>query len=247
MLDSGADVSLITSQLANSLRAKRIRCPTRVIGINNDSDAGHLVEATLTSLLGMTRESVTIQALVVDKLPDVPWTKLSEVSNRPFLQGKLLLADWSKENRVDVLVGSRDIPVCYHGMKAERSADKKLIARSTIFGWTVLGGAPAEEPSTPAIRVAMADSRPDVIIERFWKTEDVPTPASPYTAEEATAIDHFKETITRDLDGRYVVQLPRKSPVPVQGESRSLAVKRFQSNKHSLEKNGTWPQLEAAV
>ena len=130
MLDSGADVSLITSQLANSLRAKQIPCPTRVIGINNDSDAGHLVKVTLTSLLCMTRESVNIQALVVDKLPDVAWTKLSEVSNRPFLQGKQL-ADWSKENRVDVLVGARDIPVCYHDMKAERSADKKLIARST--------------------------------------------------------------------------------------------------------------------
>ena len=63
------------------------------------------MEVTLTSLLGMTRESVTIQALVVDKLPDVPWTKLSEVSNRHFLQGKQL-ADWSKEYRVDVLVGS---------------------------------------------------------------------------------------------------------------------------------------------
>ena len=60
-------------------------------------------------------------------------------------------------------------------MKAERSADKKLIARSTIFGWTVFGGAPAEEPSTPAIRLAMADSRADVIVDRFWKNEDVST------------------------------------------------------------------------
>ena len=44
-----------------------------------------------------------------------------------------------------------------------------------------------------------------------------------------------------------MVQLPRKSPVPVLGESRSLAVKRFQANKRSLEKKGTWPQFEAAV
>ena len=35
--------------------------------------------------------------------------------------------------------------------------------------------------------------------------------------------------------------------MPVLGESRSLAIKRFQSNKRSLEKKGTWPQFEAAV
>ena len=93
----------------------------------------------------------------------------------------------------------------------------------------------------------MADSRADVIVERFWKTEDVPTSTSPYTAEEAAAIHYFKETTARDLDGRYVVQLPCKSPVPVLGESRSFAVKRLQSNKRSLEKKGTWPQFEAAV
>ena len=79
MLDSGADVSLITSQLANSLRAKRIPCPTRVIGINN---AGHLVEVTLTSLLGTTRESVTIQALVV-QTSRRPMDQLSEVLTDP--------------------------------------------------------------------------------------------------------------------------------------------------------------------
>ena len=44
-----------------------------------------------------------------------------------------------------------------------------------------------------------------------------------------------------------MVQLPRKSPVPVLGESRSLAVKGFQSNKRSLKKKAAWPQFEAAV
>ena len=82
--DHSADVSLIISQLGNSLRAKRIPCPTRFIQINK-SDAGHLVEVTCISVRyeqGICDHS----NLVVDRIPDVPWTKLSKVSNRPYLQ-----------------------------------------------------------------------------------------------------------------------------------------------------------------
>ena len=33
---------------------------------------------------------------------------------------------------------------------------------------------------------------------------------SPLTAEEASAVNNFKETIQRDTEGRYIVNLPRK-------------------------------------
>ena len=69
----------------------------------------------------------------------------------------------------------------------------------------------------------------------------------PLTAEKATAVDHFHEMMQRDPSGRYVVSLPHKNPVPVIGESMSMALRRYHSNKCSLEQKGTWKKFETAV
>ena len=47
-------------------------------------------------------------------------------------------------------------------------------------------------------------------------------------------MSHFKENHSRAKDGWFVVPLPRKPNPPSLGESRSQAVRRFLSLKHSL-------------
>ena len=116
--DHSADVNLITSQLANSLRAKQIPCPTRVIQINN-SDAGHLVEVTCISVRyeqGIYDHSSSggrqNSRCSMDYGPSCLKYQTDPTCRKQ-------LADWSKENRVDVLVGSRNIPICYHDREVQ--------------------------------------------------------------------------------------------------------------------------------
>ena len=51
----------------------------------------------------------------------------------------------------------------------------------------------------------------------------------------------------READGRYVVSLPKKSPTAVLGEFRQVALRRFNTNKRTLECEGTWKTFNTSV
>ena len=102
-------------------------------------------------------------------------------------------------------------------------------------------------PSHEYSRVASVEEKADTNIQCLWRTEDLRAAASPLTAEETAAVDHFKETARREADGRYVVSLLSKSPTPILGESRHVALRRFNANKLSLERKGTWDTLKTSV
>ena len=44
-----------------------------------------------------------------------------------------------------------------------------------------------------------------------WHAEVVPGSSSHYTEEENAAVDHFQDTMQHGEDGRYIVQLPKRS------------------------------------
>lgn len=69
------------------------------------------------------------------------------------------------------------------------------------------------------LKIASRDQPCEELLERFWSMESVPGEglAPP---EEQQALDHFRDTVVRDEDGRYSVQLPRKSPDHQLGYSR---------------------------
>ena len=156
------------------------------------------------------------------------------------------MADWGRKSRVDIILGMEDMSYCYHPDLC-CSTDKKLEARKSIFGWVVRGIYSDSDATPRVLHVASVEEKADTIIQCLWKTEDLPVAASPLTAEETAAVDHFKETVRREADGRYVVSLSRKSHTPVLGESRQVALRRFNVNKHSLEHKGTWDTFKTSV
>ena len=82
------------------------------------------------------------------------------------------------------------------------------------------------------------------MLQLFWELERVPGEATHLTSDEQAAVASFKDTHTRDADGRYRVQLPRKTPGPILGSSRNTAKRRFQ---RSLERKGSWDAFSKAV
>ncbi len=94
LLDSGTAVSLVTSRLANSLKAKRIKDkPLLILGVNAECCHEDVVELELSPVYTGLNRSLFIKAYITDKIPDSNITvPMSEVSTKTFLQG-LQLAD----------------------------------------------------------------------------------------------------------------------------------------------------------
>ena len=85
LLDSGAAVSLVTSRLANSLKAKRIKDkPLLIQGANAERCHEDVVELELSPVYTGLKRSLSIQDYVTDKIPDSNITvPMSEVSTKP--------------------------------------------------------------------------------------------------------------------------------------------------------------------
>ena len=67
------------------------------------------------------------------------------------------------------------------------------------------------------------------------------------TEEELAALKHFRDTHSREADGRYVVRLPRKSTTLALGCSREQAIRRYKQNEKSLNRKGLLPEFLEAV
>ncbi|XP_048000292.1 uncharacterized protein LOC125237342 [Leguminivora glycinivorella] len=77
------------------------------------------------------------------------------------------------------------------------------------------------------------------MVEKFWETERLESEENDtLTPQELRAEKIYQETVTRDVDGRYVVALPFKSDKPILPEnSREIALRRFMSTERRLEAN----------
>ena len=81
----------------------------------------------------------------------------------------------------------------------------------------------------------------------FWEIEEPPTSEVHLTEDDQKAIDKFKNTVSRDPDGRYIVSLPRAGPKMDLGHSRQQALRRFYSNRKQLQKSDRWESFSEAV
>ena len=106
-----------------------------------------------------------------------------------------------------------------------KSGHHDPIAQLTHFGWVILG--PTEELGSSSVissHVSVEhDDLQDILI-RFWEQGEVPiTIAADLTPEEAECEEHFEQTHSRDILGRYIVRLPLVSPPHELGESYTTA------------------------
>ena len=77
---------------------------------------------------------------------------------------------------------------------------------------------PTKSAST-CLKVSPMHEHCEKLLQRFWHFEEPPCGNVALTAEELKALTHFKNTVPRQLDGRYMVSLPRRYPIPELGKS----------------------------
>ena len=256
LLDSGSGLSFVTSRFVNSLGLQKISQPTRIKGFQQaDTPAiKHRVDFSLRVPSGAVTILQPMQALVVESITgDLPSGPLPAVREQPYLQG-LKLADptFDKPGRVDLLLGVDSLPLLMGG-SITYSEDRLLWATVTAYGWVISGKCHAQQ-QTPRSHLCLTagsvDQQTQDLLINFLETESLAstdTSEPTCTLDEQRAEDHFLQTHSRQPDGRYVVQLPRKMDPPALGCSRERALRRHHQNSASLTRKGKFKEFQDAL
>jgi hypothetical protein len=72
-------------------------------------------------------------------------------------------------------------------------------------------------------------------LRKFWEQEEIVI--THHTKEEKAVELHYKDTTSRDENGRFTVKLPRHNMHPPMGDSFAVAEKRFLQLERKLQGN----------
>ena len=250
-LDSGATISLVTSKLAQALKARPIPCHTEITGVGGGKTSSHQVDLELSSALAPGGDNIQVRAHVVDHITDGYHPQdLEGVKRMSFLKG-LQLADpeFDRSGKIDILLGIAACNECTYD-DVVSAPNRRFKAHKTIFGWAIGGERPAGAApnfATTCLKAAAKEDPTHELLRAFWRLEEVPGSDGDFSAEESQAVESFHDSMQRDPDGRYRVKLPRKDPTPELGESREMARRRYLQNEKSLIKRGRWAEFSTAV
>lgn len=111
------------------------------------------------------------------------------------------------------------------------------MAQNTIFGWVLSGPLPTENiQAFSTILSFFSEISIDEQIAKFWEVEKIHDEKL-LSEEDKFCEQLFSETISRDSDGRYIVCLPFKNPMPPLGYSRDIALRQYSRMEKTLAKN----------
>jgi len=235
-LDTGASSSLITEKVASQRLS--------ITGACGKGISKYFVELTLQSTLDETKK-MTTKFNVVRLLPRAPSPLNTElIKQEVHIQG-LPLADPEFGGQLDALIGGIDYNECVVG-SITKGSTSSIAAQPTIFGWTVTGPLEQAPHSASFLQIHTEQDTLHKDLSFLWEIDRTPeqTQLNP-EAEEVR--QHFLDTHKIDIDGRYVVKLPRISNPPVLGSSRNLAMRRCLQNMKSLDKKGKSVEFNAAL
>ncbi|GFV86579.1 integrase catalytic domain-containing protein [Trichonephila clavipes] len=155
----------------------------------------------------------------------VPTTKIDfNLNNIPNL--KLADKNFNIPERVQMLLGAE---VFYELMLPGqfKTEGSNVIFQNTVFGFIVSGSISSDAQGKEHCGFIQAADNLEHSIKKFWEIENVEI-NSVKTSELDICEDHFKNTHSRDDQGRYTVAMPLKVPSCL-GESRQTAIQRLNS------------------
>ncbi|XP_044588714.1 uncharacterized protein LOC123267892 [Cotesia glomerata] len=231
LLDTCATANFITENLTNKLKLPMQNCSIPIGAVNGmQTFSKHLVQVTCKSLNDKFQRSLSF--LTVNEI-----TELSPNETFPrdkiHIPKNIILADpqFHIPRPVDVLIGSgTTLSLLSVGQINCSQADCDLILQKTQLGWVVAGGVNDDQNILPVI-CQLTDLSSQ--LTKFWTIEDVGSKDS-RSLDDSTCENHYHQTTTRDVDGRYIVKLPFRVDNVDFGNSKNQAYKRFLSLQRRL-------------
>lgn len=232
LVDQGSQATFITETTVQLLGLKRSRLEANVTGIGNNSiKARHIVNIDIHSLLN-TEYVTQVNAHVLTKLTPLLPSKEIDITNWPGLtQMKLADPHMHSPGPIDLLLGA-DVyaMILLEGLQRNGS----LIAQNSRLGWLLSGTIHSKvDQSSHNLTVSTTLIEVDQLLRKFWETEEYKPNEKPLSLLDKQCEEHYKQTHTRQEDGRYIVRLPFKDNHEENlGDSRQIALNRL----HHMEK-----------
>lgn len=253
LLDSASSTSFVSERLAQSLCLPRSSKTVSISGIAGLSHQSPLHSVTTFSISAISStEKFQVTAVVVPRVTcDLPlqpvhfnskWTHLSSL--------QLADPDFGNPGKIDILLGV-DIyaETLLHGRRSGPPGSP--VAFETSFGWVLAGSSSnacvSSHHSVASFHTQLAVTPGDELLRRFWELEESPKSSSNLSPEERTVVQHFNKSHTRAKNGSFIVPLPKNPQAKPLGESRSQAVRRFQSLERSLHTRNQFQEFSAVI
>ncbi|XP_060860374.1 uncharacterized protein LOC132937587 [Metopolophium dirhodum] len=224
LLDSGSQVSAITSECATRLGLKCIKSRIEVSGLS---------QQPVTKVKGVTQcqfiplhaegpqfcaSSVIILTRITMQLPS---DRLPAAVRERYHHLVLADPEFDIPGPIDMLIGSDLYP---HMLQSRADIIRSTglpSAMNTQLGWIVVGA--LDELPTPPMVALSATSTPEIerLIQKFWTVEEPNMPDILTTEDEQCEV-WFQKSTTRDASGRFVVSLPFRSTVRALAEPLTI-------------------------
>ena len=235
LLDSGSQTNFMSVELANKLGLCVTQVKIAVKGINQSlSNIDRQCETIISSCNGTFKTRVA--CLIIRQICDAIPRKSLQIENLE-IPKHLPLADpnFNKPGKIDLLLGTELFwkALCVGQVQVPNS---RLLLNKTVYGWIVTGdtnySANVEEISCNLATETSVQQQ----LQKFWELETFEVQKH-RTKEEADCEQYFKNTTTRDENGRFIVTIPFKDSVEKLGESYNTAINRFNSLERRLDRN----------
>ncbi|XP_022160658.1 uncharacterized protein LOC111026817 [Myzus persicae] len=249
LVDSGSQISAITTECVTRLGLARRKCRTEIVGLGQ-SPVKQVRGSVTCSFLPHHASSPIFncpELIVLNQITsDLPSAPLPS-SVRTCYQ-HLALADpqFDHPSKIVMLIGGDLFPHLIHTEGEIKHTPGFPSAIDTHLGWILIGTVSAQDRQSSPLTSLTASSNPsiDTLMRRFWSFEEPVSPISPTTEDECCE-RWFLQTTSRKSDGRFCVALPfrdsfrAENNVPSHGlgDTRSLALKRLYNLEQRLGKD----------
>lgn len=240
LLDSGSQISAITSDCLARLDLPKRAFSTHIVGLaqNPVAHVQGITSCQFSSHFEPDRVFPSVDLVVLTQITAaMPSSKLPTCVRDKYRH--LLLADrkFDTPARIDVLFGADVFPRIVRSHAGVEHHIGFPSALDTMLGWVVFGSI-AKTNDSPLVALTTTVVPPiSDLLQKFWAIEEPPAPVAP-TTEDQWCEEHFLKSTSRDQFGRFCVALPfrdlfrcsdrsRTSSSHGLGDSRSIALKRF--------------------
>ncbi|XP_015120457.1 uncharacterized protein LOC107043451 [Diachasma alloeum] len=245
LLDTGSTTNFMTNEFAEKLNIRKEKCSIPVGTLNGlTTYTKWKLRIFIQSSDGKYQgkfECLTIPS-ILQFIPIRPIHK-----NLIEIPKNIQLADpeFYKPAPIDILLGSGPtlLLLSIGQIKMFNQGRPDLYLQKTQLGWVIGGDSRACDEGIPqrVHHLQLVN-----MLTKFWEIEEGPKRKYPSPEENATE-EHFKQHVSWDASGKYIVALPFNEKKVKLGKSIEIAQKRLNSLQNKFRKNPSIRQLYQEV
>ncbi|CAI6360609.1 unnamed protein product [Macrosiphum euphorbiae] len=238
LIDTGSQISVITTACVSRLGIKRRHCNTAVTGLSQTSVSTTKGSTNCTLLpRHSTSPEIYCEPVILSRITG-PMPNVLLPSNIRTTYSHLTLADphFDVPGHIDFLLGADIYPYILGQSCQVLHTSNCPSAFETRLGWIIVGQSSADSRTPPVSLLLTPEPSIDHLIQQFWAVEE-PVPTNSTFTTDQQCEDHFIRTTTRDSTGRYSLALPFSIDPSCLGDSRDMAISRFYNLERKLLKD----------